>query len=211
MTGSSTPNRRHGDDLVVEAPRGPGAPARRTRGGTVRRRNEAGADGPAALASPRLRIGALGSPVPAAGVLAALFAVTAPAPSHSETPPSLPGAAGVDSLLTRPMPEDLPVLVETLVRTEEVGVQFVRIRTAVAAHRHARHAETGFLLEGTGVFLIDGTRFEATAGDVFVVPPGTPHAFRTKSDEPVAAATTARLRRKDRVWIEDAPEAGGEN
>lgn len=65
----------------------------------------------------------------------------------------------------------------------EVSIIFTRLDrpgTGAALHRHP-YAETFLVRQGTVVFT-DGTRsFEATAGQIVVVPAGMPHGFTGKS------------------------------
>ncbi len=54
-------------------------------------------------------------------------------------------------------------------------------------HIHPRQTELFLVLEGEYEFAVGERRFRAGPGDVALVPPGTPHAFRN------AGTTTARL------------------
>lgn len=49
---------------------------------------------------------------------------------------------------------------------------------ALGLHRHDRHAETFYVLEGTLDFHLDGDWIEAGPGTTIHVPPGLPHACR---------------------------------
>jgi quercetin dioxygenase-like cupin family protein len=56
-----------------------------------------------------------------------------------------------------------------------------------AAHYHARHSDTFYVLEGELEFVIDGKSVRATAGTVLAAPRGAIHAF------PIAIGGRARF------------------
>ena len=45
------------------------------------------------------------------------------------------------------------------------------------------YEETFIMLEGVCTFTVDGNQIEATAGEIMVVPPNTPHGFRNTGDK----------------------------
>lgn len=47
---------------------------------------------------------------------------------------------------------------------------------ALGLHRHDKHAETFYILEGSLVFYVDGDWIIAEAGSCLHIPPGVPHA-----------------------------------
>jgi quercetin dioxygenase-like cupin family protein len=51
------------------------------------------------------------------------------------------------------------------------------------AHRHSRYEEALYVLEGTVSALVDGEAYEATAGDVVLVPWGVHHQLRNRTDQ----------------------------
>jgi quercetin dioxygenase-like cupin family protein len=52
-----------------------------------------------------------------------------------------------------------------------------------AAHVHPSQSERFEMVSGTLTFTVDGRKFDAEAGEVVVVPPGTPHHFVNKGTE----------------------------
>jgi len=118
----------------------------------------------------------------------------------------VPAGAAVNVLerLQVPLGEDVPVSVETLSGSPGVSVQLVRVRDEVRPHLHERHAETVYILRGRGAFTLGDRVIEAGPGDVFVVPPGTVHAFRVTGEGPAAALTTFSpgYDGEDRVYVE---------
>ena len=49
-------------------------------------------------------------------------------------------------------------------------------------HLHPEHDETGYVLEGNLLLLLDGVEHTAGPGDVVCIPRGVPHAFLVTSD-----------------------------
>jgi mannose-6-phosphate isomerase-like protein (cupin superfamily) len=52
-------------------------------------------------------------------------------------------------------------------------------------HRHARARQFFYILEGTTVIEVDGTRHRLAAGQGLHVPPGVAHQFRNESESDV--------------------------
>lgn len=66
-----------------------------------------------------------------------------------------------------------------------VSIIFTRIDRpggGVKLHRHP-YSETFIVRKGTVVFSDGTSSFEASAGQIVVIPPGMPHMFSGKSDE----------------------------
>ena len=55
---------------------------------------------------------------------------------------------------------------------------------ALGLHRHDRHAETFYILEGALDFYLDGDWVKAVPGTTLHVPPGVPHACRVAGGAP---------------------------
>jgi quercetin dioxygenase-like cupin family protein len=55
----------------------------------------------------------------------------------------------------------------------------------VPGHRHARYEEAFYVLEGTVTALVDGERYEASAGAFVLVPWGVHHQLRNHTDQRV--------------------------
>lgn len=80
-----------------------------------------------------------------------------------------------------------PYQIESLIPREDEGAGTayrVRIEphstTAVSYHKVAE--EIYYVLEGSGVALLDGERFELKRGDFLRLPPGTTHGFITTDE-----------------------------
>ncbi|WP_333778447.1 cupin domain-containing protein [Streptomyces sp. IBSBF 3136] len=57
-------------------------------------------------------------------------------------------------------------------------------------HRHARHDEGFYILSGTVRFTVGSEEYDASAGTLVMVPPGTQHTFANPSDEPAVMLST---------------------
>lgn len=57
-------------------------------------------------------------------------------------------------------------------------------------HRHARHDESFYVVSGTARFTVGDTSYEAPAGTLVMVPPGTPHTFANPGEEPAVLLNT---------------------
>jgi mannose-6-phosphate isomerase-like protein (cupin superfamily) len=57
-------------------------------------------------------------------------------------------------------------------------------------HRHAQHDECFYVVSGVATFTVGDTSYHAAAGTLVVVPPGAPHTFANRSDEPVVLLNT---------------------
>ncbi|SNX66573.1 quercetin dioxygenase-like cupin family protein [Streptomyces sp. TLI_55] len=57
-------------------------------------------------------------------------------------------------------------------------------------HRHGQHDEGFYVLSGTVRFTVGNEDYDATAGTLVMVPPGTPHTFANLSDQPAVMLST---------------------
>ncbi|MEU3530938.1 cupin domain-containing protein [Streptomyces murinus] len=57
-------------------------------------------------------------------------------------------------------------------------------------HRHARHDEGFYVLSGTVRFTVGDEDYDAGAGTLVMVPPGTPHTFANPTDQPAVMLST---------------------
>ena len=63
-----------------------------------------------------------------------------------------------------------------------VGLNAFEPGQAHALHAHAGQDKVYHVLEGAGVFLLDGTELPMAAGDLLVAPDGVPHGVRNSGD-----------------------------
>ncbi|MEV0528754.1 cupin domain-containing protein [Streptomyces sp. NPDC050439] len=57
-------------------------------------------------------------------------------------------------------------------------------------HRHAQHDEGFYILSGTVRFTVGDEEYDATTGTLVMVPPGTPHTFANRTDQPAVMLST---------------------
>jgi len=57
-------------------------------------------------------------------------------------------------------------------------------------HRHARHDEGFYVVSGTARFTVGTASYDAPAGALAMIPPGTPHTFANPGDEPLVMLNT---------------------
>ncbi|MBM9504226.1 cupin domain-containing protein [Actinacidiphila acididurans] len=57
-------------------------------------------------------------------------------------------------------------------------------------HRHAEHDEGFYVVSGTVHFTVGATTYEAPAGTLAMIPPGTPHTFANRGDTPAVVLNT---------------------
>lgn len=57
-------------------------------------------------------------------------------------------------------------------------------------HRHAQHDEGFYVLSGTVRFTVGDEDYDAAAGTLVMVPPGSPHTFANLTDQPAVMLST---------------------
>ncbi|MFD5462893.1 cupin domain-containing protein [Kitasatospora sp. NPDC127059] len=57
-------------------------------------------------------------------------------------------------------------------------------------HRHAQHDEGFYVLSGTVRFTVGEQDHDAAAGTLVIVPPGAPHTFANRTDQPAVLLST---------------------
>ena len=77
------------------------------------------------------------------------------------------------------------------------------IKNQVPLHKHLKHTETVYILEGRGMFQQGDTKMEVGPGDYLRIPENTPHAVTVLSEEPmkVLSIQAPEFLGEDRVFI----------
>lgn len=57
-------------------------------------------------------------------------------------------------------------------------------------HRHAQHDEGFYVVSGTATFMVGDNTYDASAGTLVMVPPGAPHTFANRGNEPAVLLNT---------------------
>ena len=98
------------------------------------------------------------------------------------------GARTLDDLLAaRPLAATAPIRADEVGRTPAASVHLIQLRAAETPHVHASHDLAVTMLRGDGVLTVGGRALPMRAGDVSVVPRGTPHWFAPRGTAPAVA------------------------
>ena len=123
----------------------------------------------------------------------ALAGIVSCAPAPRVIAPSADGGdlPSLDAVLAaHPLPEGQNISATLLGRTETLSYHLVQIRDREQPHLHATHDLVVMLLRGTGTLYRRGQPHPMRAGDVAVVPHGTPHYFVNATSSPGVAFVT---------------------
>ena len=122
---------------------------------------------------------------------AVLVAACAPAP-HVLTPgtSSLDGGSLSALLAAHPLAEGQNISALLLGKTDALSYHLVQIRDREQPHLHATHDLVVTLVGGSGQLHVGGDAQAMRAGDVAVIPRGTPHFFVNAGDAPAASFAT---------------------
>ena len=79
------------------------------------------------------------------------------------------------------------------------------IKKEVKAHKHIKHSETIYILEGTGTMKVGDKSFDVKAGDYLFIPMGTVHSLKVTSTTPakVLSIQAPEFLGDDRVFVEE--------
>jgi quercetin dioxygenase-like cupin family protein len=99
-----------------------------------------------------------------------------------------------------------PVAAALLHGDAYVSVNLLRISSPIELHRHLESEEIVYVLSGEGTLQLASDTHALRAGDLFVVPRNTPHAFTPTGRDPavVLQLFTPRFTDGDRVPEADA-------
>jgi mannose-6-phosphate isomerase-like protein (cupin superfamily) len=86
---------------------------------------------------------------------------------------------------------------------EEMSVQHVHVESDAVVPEHSHHHEqVGYVLSGSGVFVVDGERFHVSSGDSYALASNEPHSVENASEEPLEAIDVFAPPRADPDWRE---------
>jgi quercetin dioxygenase-like cupin family protein len=87
---------------------------------------------------------------------------------------------------------------------ERMNVQhfFVEPGDTVPEHSH-EHEQVGFVLEGSGTFLVDGEEIFVAEGDSYVIPGGEPHELQNRAEIPLRGLDVFSPPRDDPDWAQE--------
>ena len=91
-----------------------------------------------------------------------------------------PLGEGLDGFLAaHPLGPRQSIRADEVARTAEASYHLVQVRGREPPHLHATHDLAVFVLAGRGTLTLHGARLALAAGDVALVPRGSPHWFAT--------------------------------
>lgn len=102
-------------------------------------------------------------------------------------------------------PENLVnIYVEKLSSDQHASDFIVFVKQFVPLHKHLRHTETIYILDGTGLMRLGDEEFVVGPGDFIKVPEGTPHGVKTTSTSPLKALSVQapEFLGDDRMFLE---------
>lgn len=103
------------------------------------------------------------------------------------------------------MPEDTEnIYVHKLAEDEHASDFVVFIKKRVPPHKHLTHTETVYVIEGKGVFQMDGQKINIAPGHYVKIPQGVVHSVEVTSKQPlkVLSIQAPQFFGKDRIWVE---------
>lgn len=101
-------------------------------------------------------------------------------------------------------PKDLENIHVVKLATDAHSTDFVIfVKKKVPLHKHLKHSETLYVLEGAGEFELADKTISIAAGDHIRIPEGVPHAVTVTSDKPlkVISVQAPEFFGKDRVKV----------
>lgn len=90
-------------------------------------------------------------------------------------------------------PTRLRILEDGTTTSHRLGIAEITIAPQTAGppqHRHAGHDEGFYVVSGTVQFTVGTVTHEAGARTLVMIPPGAPHTFANRSDEPAVMLNT---------------------
>jgi mannose-6-phosphate isomerase-like protein (cupin superfamily) len=79
---------------------------------------------------------------------------------------------------------------------------FVEPGDTVPEHSH-EHEQVGFILEGSGVFLVDDEEIFVSEGDSYVIPGSEPHKLENRTEIPLRGLDVFSPPRTDPDWAQE--------
>jgi mannose-6-phosphate isomerase-like protein (cupin superfamily) len=133
-----------------------------------------------------------------------LLALGAAAPRAQQEPPA-PLVRLDEILQAHPLKDgDSQTSVE-LMRGEGVSAHLIQVRSRLRPQYHKEHAETVYLLEGSGIFILGDRAYPVKAGSLMMIPRGVVHSFEAKQPTSVLAIFDPPFDPADRIFTDQPP------
>lgn len=116
----------------------------------------------------------------------------------------IPAHAEILTLSKITVPDNVENIHVQKISSDKNSTDFVIfIKQHVPLHKHLKHTETIYVLEGRGLFQQGEEHFEIGPGDYLRIPEDTPHAVRVLSSTPlkVLSVQAPEFLGKDRVFM----------
>lgn len=86
------------------------------------------------------------------------------------------------------------------------------VKKEVKPHKHLKHTEHVYILEGSGTLKLGKEQKEIKAGDFILIPPNTVHSVKIRSEKPmkVISVQTPEFKGEDRIFV-DQENNGNDN
>ena len=84
------------------------------------------------------------------------------------------------------IPENFDNIYKEDIYSDDLVSSFlIVIRKEVGLHKHSKHSEHVYVLEGTGEMRLGEEHVSVTAGDFIIIPKDTPHSLEVTSRDPM--------------------------
>jgi mannose-6-phosphate isomerase-like protein (cupin superfamily) len=105
-----------------------------------------------------------------------------------------------------PCPDGSGPVRSTILHSDSACTSFLLcIDAAVRPHLHRTHTEHVFILEGDALMTLGDSERTLHAGDVVLIPQGTPHAVKVTGNRPLKLISVQApfFDGTDRVWLDE--------
>jgi mannose-6-phosphate isomerase-like protein (cupin superfamily) len=82
---------------------------------------------------------------------------------------------------------------ESIKNSMATNVYYIPAEKKVAMHKHDKHDEIFYCIQGEGFGVLEDSEVELTVGKVFLVPAGSMHALRSDKEMYVASILVPKL------------------
>ena len=109
------------------------------------------------------------------------------------------------SLDTINAPSNYDNIYSRTIASDSLSSSFVIfIKKEVKKHKHAKHTENVYVLEGEGEMLLGDKTFKVKKGDIIFIPMNTVHSLKVTSFIPVKVLSvqSPRFDGKDRIFVD---------
>ncbi|MEQ9064832.1 MAG: cupin domain-containing protein [Vicingaceae bacterium] len=102
--------------------------------------------------------------------------------------------------------KDFENIWSTVIHSDSLSTStLIWIKKEVKAHRHAKHTEQVYVLEGSADMKIDSEMISIVSGDLIFIPKNVVHSLKVTSGEPlkVISFQSPQFLGKDRIFVKE--------